>query len=226
MANKIYVLVYRMAPGHLSDFSKDKKFINKFNTILYVMRILFISKKSEKCEKKLNTLTGAAKAQRYIKNEKIVESFILIKTTFLTGVSLLRFLPPFIGIKGNKTAEIQRHTKNNRSSPVWLFFFACVSLRYIDLYLCSAKQKNNTQRITPPVLKMRWWMLWYCQRLVFGAFLSSYAHFNIYSRKGTGRGSSLMILTFFVNESLATMVANNKMSLIPVPCGLFLISKI
>jgi hypothetical protein len=176
----------------------------------------------KKCEKKLNPLTGAAKTQRYIKNKPTHNLTPLpLRLHNRTGVSLRRFLPPFIDKKRNKTAEIQRHVKNNLSSPVRLFFFACVSLRYVYLYLWSAKQKNNTQRITPAVLKMRWWMLWYCHCWVFGAFLSSYAHFNIYSRKGTGGCSSLMILTFFVNDSLATMVANNIN--VTDPCTLRLI---
>ena len=142
MANKIYVLVYKMAPNCLPYFSEGKKFINTFNTILYLLLILFIVKKSEKCEKKLNPLTGAAKTQRYIK-KKLKKFLTPLRTTFRTGVSLRRFLPPFIDKKRNKTAEIQRHVKNNLSSPVRLFFFACVSLRYVYLYFCSTKTKRK-----------------------------------------------------------------------------------
>jgi hypothetical protein len=41
----------------------------------------------------------------------------------------------------------------------------------------------------------------------FGALQSSYPHFNIYSRKGTGAGP--MILTFFVEDNFLGMTANN-----------------
>jgi len=93
--------------------------------------------------KKLHPLTRAAKTQRHIK-KKLTHNLtpLPLWLIFCACVSLRRFLPPYIDIKNNKAAEMQRHIKNNLSFPFRLSFFACVSLRYFFKYLHYSTKKT------------------------------------------------------------------------------------
>jgi hypothetical protein len=94
-------------------------------------------------EIKLHMLTGAAMTQRYI-GKKLIHNLtpLPLRLNFSAGVSLRRFSGLLIDIKSTKTTETQRHIKKNLSSPFWLFFFACVSLWYLYVYLQLSKSKT------------------------------------------------------------------------------------
>jgi hypothetical protein len=106
--------------------------------------------------------------------------------TFLLSLRLL------IDIKGNTAAETQRHIKKNLSSLYWLFFFTCVSLRYAYVYLRVYKteksalgaQWNNISFREMEHLKLK--SNYVLASVVPSGLFSSYPHFKIYSRKGTG----------------------------------------
>jgi len=213
----MYFPAYRMALNYMSSFSDANKITIKLKYILDFKFKLFIVIEIEKCEKKLHPLTSAAKTQRHIK-KKFPHNLtpLTLRLIFCAGVSLRRFLPPFIAIKNNKAAGTQRQIKNNLSSLYWSFFFACVSLRYFFKYLHSSKSKTaalgaqwkNISIKDMGYLKLK---INYVIASVVSSGLVCHRTptSNIYSRKGTGGGESHMILTFFVNDKYEALVANN-----------------
>jgi hypothetical protein len=114
-----------------------KRFMSFFLQIFPVRESFAV----KECVKKLHPLTRAAKTPRHIK-KKHSHNLTPLRLIFNAGVSLRRFLPPYIDIKNNKAAEMQRQIKNNLSSLNWSFFLACVSLRSFFKYLHSSNRKT------------------------------------------------------------------------------------